>query len=200
MLGSMLVLCIGVAGWLWVCAGLRRSGWRGVAGRLAVQVSALCLAYGVLRGQPMPGLFMALFPPLAVVFNAQLAGFGAFLVPLAWAVLPYAAGVAVVALALRPLRPWASGLAGLAAVIAVPFVGEPISRAAMCKAAALQGFDSFRRLSLADSLASGSVEPHAIAEVGGQAMGWSYLSMDWYRVPAGGDVRIMAEPYSCADG
>lgn len=186
---SLAALCLGSFGWLWLCAGLRREGWRGVVGRLAVQVSALCLIYGILRGQPMSGLFIAMFPPLAVIPVVQLVPFGLFAGQVLAAAAPYAGAVLVVFLALGRLRVWTPGAAGLTLLVAGVIFGEGISRAAMCEAAAAQGVASFQRNGLMWSLANAPQEfqfdLHARAEAGGQVLGWSYSEMGWYVVPAG---------------
>jgi hypothetical protein len=184
---SLAALCLGSFGWLWLCAGLRREGARGVAGRLAVQVSGLCLIYGLMRGQPMNGLFIAMFPPLAVIPVVQLVQFGEFAGQVLRSAAPYAGAVLVIFLAVRRLRVWAVGAAGVALLLAGVILGDGISRAAMCEAAAAQGFASFQRNGLMWSLANAPREfqfdLHAKAEAGGQVLGWSYSAMGWYAVP-----------------
>lgn len=184
---SLAALCLATFGWLWLCAGLRRDGWRGVVGRLAVQVSGLCLAYGLLRGQPTTALFTAMFPPLAVIPVVQLVPFGAFAAQVLVAAAPYAGAVLVVFLAVRQLRVWAIGAAGVALLVAGVILGDGISRVAMCEAAAAQGFASFQRNGLMWSLANAPQEfqfdLHAKAEKDGQVLGWSYAGMGWYMVP-----------------
>jgi hypothetical protein len=186
---SLAALCLGTFGWLWLCAGLRREGWRGLVGRLAVQVSALCLIYGLMRGQPMSGLFIAMFPPLAVIPVVQLMPFGVFAGQVLAAAAPYAGAVLVVFLAVGRLRVWAPGAAGVALLLAGAILGDGISKAAMCDAAAAEGFASFQRNGLMWSLANAPQEfqfdLHARAEAGGQVLGWSYSEMGWYVVPAG---------------
>lgn len=187
---SLAALCLGTFGWLWLCAGLNRDGWRGVVGRLAVQVSGLGLIYGFMRGQPMDGLFLAMFPPLGVIPLVQLVEFWAFASQVLWAAVPYAGAVLLIFLAVRQLRVWAVGAAGLALLVAGVILGDSISRAAMCDTAAAQGFTSFQRNGLMWSLANAPQEfqfdLHARAEAGGQVLGWSYSTMGWYVVPDGG--------------
>jgi hypothetical protein len=184
---SLAALFLGTFGWLWLCAGLRRDGWRGVVGRLAVQVSGLGLIYGFMRGQPMDGLFLAMFPPLGVIPLVQLVEFRAFASQVLWAAVPYAGAVLVVFLAVRQLRVWAIGAAGVALLVAGVILGDGISRAAMCEAAAARGLASFQRNGLMWSLANAPQEfqfdLHARVEAGGQVLGWSYSTMDWYVVP-----------------
>ena len=31
-LAGLALTCVGIFGWLWLCAGFRAAGWRGVAG------------------------------------------------------------------------------------------------------------------------------------------------------------------------
>ena len=184
---SLAALFLGICGWLWLCAGLRRDGWRGVAGRLAVQVSGLLLAYGLLRGQPTNGLFMAMFPPLGVISVVQLLPFEQFAGQVLRAAAPYAGAVLVIFLAVGRLRVWAIGAAGVVLLGAGVILGDGISRAAMCDAAAARGVASFQRNGLMWSLANAPQDfqfgLHAMALSGGQVLGWSYAEMGWYVVP-----------------
>ena len=200
---SLTALCLGTFGWLWLSAGLRHTGWRGVAGRLAVQVSGLCLLWGVLRGQPTYGLFMAMFPPVSVVPLVQLVPFGDFASRLMWAVAPVAGGVLTLCLVIPGLRIWALGLTVLAAMATGLVVGEGASQVAMCETAAQRGLGSFQRNGLMWSLANAPSEYqfglHALATDGDRTLGWSYQAMDWYVVPentvsnvAAGDIFICA--------
>ena len=183
---SLAALCLAVFGWLWLCAGFRRTGARGALGVAAVQVSGLCLAYGVLRGQPLVGVYTASFPPLALIELASLAQFPGLLADLARLVVPWAAVVAVIGLVLRPLRVWAPGLTVLAAMIGVAVSGDRVSQSAMCQAAASRGIDQFQRNSFTWSLTESQGSQgalHGFAEADGQRLGWSYRSMDWYALP-----------------
>lgn len=186
-LGGMALICLGMFGWLWLCAGFRSGGCRGAAGTLALQVSAVCLVYGLLRGQPLVALFTAMFPPLAVVQVINARQFLPFLDLIARGVAPYAVVVLVFCLAYRPLRVWSVGLSLVTVLVAAPFVGDGISRQAMCEAAAKRGFDHFDRTAFASSLADApqplQFEVHAKAKASGQTLAWSYRAMDWYVIP-----------------
>ena len=197
---SLVALFAGIFGWLWLCAGVRGSGWRRVLGIAALQVSGLCLAYGVLRGQPMAGVFRALFPPLALADVAGLVEYPQLLAALVWPVAPWAVAVLVVALALRPLRLWAPGLALLAALVGGVVLGDQVSVKAMCLAAVGRGFEQVQRTGFAESLARGREVPgalHGFAEVGGQRLGWSYRRMDWYVVPKDSVVVVPETAVTC---
>ncbi len=117
-------LFVGISGWLLLCGGASKPGWRGVCGALALQISAVCLIYGVLRGSPDNGLFMALFPPLEVVELAQFGRYTRFMTLLAAGIAPYAVVVLVLCLAWRPLRRWSLVLTATAAMAAALFVGD----------------------------------------------------------------------------
>jgi hypothetical protein len=196
-------LLLGISGWLWLCAGFRRGGWRGGLGVVALQISAVCLIYGLLRGQPMAGLFTALFPPLVLAEIADLVRFRPFLHDLGWGMAPYATAGLMASLVIRPLRMWSLALMGVAAMGAAVLVGDQISQAAMCQTAAKRGFDRFDRSSFAASLAFAPQEfqfdLHARAEDSGQVLGWSYSTMDWYVIPdrAQGNVTAGAA-FHCA--
>lgn len=198
----MALICLGIFGWLWLCAGFRYGGWRGVVGTIALQISAVCLVFGLLRGQPLVGLFTAMFPPLAVAELAQTRPFLPFLRLLAWGVFPYAGVVLVLCLAYRPLRAWSLGIAAGVGLAAALFVGEHISQTAMCAAAAKRGFEQFDRSSFASSVADApqrsQFEVHAKAEVSGQTLGWSYRAMDWYVIPPRALANVSGgEAYVC---
>jgi len=109
-LGGLALTCLGVFGWFWLCAGFRTGGWRGALGHLALQLSVLALVYGFVRGQPINGVFLASFPPLALVDLLGFFNFSAFLVSVAWGVLPYGVAAFAVSLIWRPLRAWAFGV------------------------------------------------------------------------------------------
>ena len=151
-LGGMVLICLGIFGWLWLCAGFRYGGVRGAMGIVALQVSAVCLVYGLLRGQPLVALFSAMFPPLAVPQLIYAGQFLPFLKLLAWGVAPYAGAVLVACLIHRPLQVWSVGLALMTALLAAPFVGDAIGQRAMCAAAKKRGFDRFDRITFASSL------------------------------------------------
>ncbi|MGV8987895.1 MAG: hypothetical protein ACOH2H_16605 [Cypionkella sp.] len=180
---SAIVLFLGMSGWLWLCAGFNRSGWRGVWGRVAVQVSAACLIYGLLRGRPLFGLFTAMFPPLFGVELLGLRRYPGFLTELAWSVAPYAGVVLLLCLLLRPLRTWSLGITSVSAMIVALFVGDQISQRAMCATAVKLGFDQFDRTTFAESLTHSRQElnfaVNAKAVVDGQTLGWTYSAMDW---------------------
>ena len=201
---SLAALCLGIFGWLWLCAGFRRGGVRGALGLAAVQVSGLCLAYGVLRGQPMIGLFTALFPPLIGPEVARLAAFQTVLGEVAIRAAPYAAAVGLVCLIVRPLRVWSAGLALFAALLAGVVLGEEVSKQAMCKAGARHGFTTFQRQGFGWSLANApsefQVDVHGLAEVEGQRLGWSYRAMDWYSIPANVTRADGGAVFDCATG
>lgn len=186
-LGGMVLICLGIFGWLWLCAGFRYGGKRGAIGTLALQMSAVCLVYGLLRGQPLVALFTAMFPPLAVVQVIYARQFLPFLGLLAWGVAPYAGAALVACLMYRPLRVWSVGLALMTALVAAPFVGDGISQRAMCAAAKKRGFDRFDRTTFASSLTDTpqdlQLQVHAKAKASGQILAWSYRAMDWYVIP-----------------
>ena len=67
------------------------------------------------------------------------------------------------------------------------FVGDQISRTAMCATAAKRGFDHFDRTAFASSLTFApqplDFDIHAKAQVGSQTLGWTYSTMDWAVMP-----------------
>ena len=187
-LAGLVLICLGISGWLWLCAGFRSGGWRGVTGTLALQVSAVCLAYGLVRGRPLFALFTAMFPPLAVLEVARAGQYLEFIKTLTWALVPYAGVALVVCLAWRPLRRWSLGITALGALVAALVVGDQISQDAMCRAAAKHGFSAFLRnsfgWSLANTLGIRELDNlHAVATATDRPLGWSYAKMDWFVLP-----------------
>lgn len=200
-LGSLALLCLGIFAWLWLCAGFRRGGWRGVAGIGALQISGLFLVYGILRGQPMAGLFMASFPPVGLVFVQEIWHFPALLRVLAGVVALWAAAVLLLSLAVRVVRVWAPGLALLTALVGAVVLGDHAIETAMCRAASERGIAAFTRMHFADSLTMGRehfIGPHALANVGMVRMGWSYRQMDWYVLPADVGGAVPETSVTCA--
>lgn len=201
LLVGLVLICVFIFGWLWLCAGYRKGGWRGVVGKGALQLSAVCLIYGIVRGQPLNGLFFAVLPPLSWTEVAKARKFLPFLTVVAWRTAPYAAAGFVAGLVIRPLRVWTLGLTLVSTLIAVVFVGDTSSKAAMCQSAAERGFTTFDRNSFAWSLANTPVEwqweIHALAQSGGKRLGWSYRDMDWYIIPDDAAAIVTGPPFTC---
>ncbi len=199
---SLAALCVGIFLWVWLCGQFHAAGWRGVVGRLALQLSGLCLIYGVLRGQPLNGVFMAVFPPLAVPQLMAFVPYRLFLSQLIWPVLGSTVLVFLLALAVRRLRDWAAGLGLLAGLVAGVVAGDQVSQTAMCETAAARGFSTFQRNGLFTSLAGAPREfqfdLHAMAEHDGAALGWSYRDMDWYVIPTDAQRNVAGgESFTC---
>lgn len=196
---GLALTCFGIFGWLWLCAGFRAGGWRGLAGHLALQLSAVALIYGVVRGQPINGVFLASFPPLALVNLAGFSNFSSFLGAVAWGVLPYAAVSLAVSLIWRPLRAWALGVTLAGSLVAAVFVGDRVSQAAMCQTAALHGVTSFQRNAFLTSLAETprDIQITLHAALPAQRLGWSYRAMDWYPIPVSVQGFDAGEAFSC---
>ena len=171
---------------------------------LALQTSAIFFAYGLLRGSLVGGLFAAAVPPLTMWNMAsEFSSFRQFLTEVAWGVAPFAVGTLAVCLVVRPLRIWSLGIPVLVALIASVFVGERISKEAMCQAAVKRGFSEFRRNSFGWSLANTPQEfqfnIHATAKVDGQWLGWSYRDMDWYAIPEDASADVVGATFSCPE-
>lgn len=200
-LAGLALTCLGIFGWLWLCGGVQNPGWRGLAGKLALQLSALCLIYGLIRGQPLNGVFLAMFPPLVLAEVAKARDFLPFLIQVAWRVAPYAAAALGVCLVVRPLRALAPGLTLCMALIVAVFVGDTVSQTTMCKAATKRGFTAFQRnafdWSLANSPREWQWEIHARAVVDGQPLGWSYRELDWYAIPKGVSDGVSGPIFTC---
>lgn len=203
MLGGMVALMVAVAGWFWLCMGSVREGRRQAFGSLALLVSALAFVFGCLRGGLSVGLMMAAFPPLLMLEMPKVNQFWGFVAqPLLMGAL-VAGGTLVFCLAMRPLRTWALVIALLAGLGAAAFVGERVSKAAMCQQAAALGITEFRRNTLLWSLANTprefQFEIHALATTGKGRLGWSYREMAWYAVPVDAAVDVVAPLFDCAD-
>ena len=198
-LGGLALVCLGIFGWFWLCAGFRAGGWRGVLGHFVLQLSAVALVYGFVRGQPVNGVFLASFPPLALVDLVGFSNFSAFLGSVAWGVLPYGAAALAVSLIWRPLRAWALGVTLLASLVAAVFVGDSLSQAAMCQTVGLRGVTSFQRNTFLTSLAETPREVQFTLHAASpdQRLGWSYRAMDWYPIPASVQAFDGGPSFSC---
>ena len=198
-LGGLALTCLGVFGWFWLCAGFRTGGWRGALGHFALQLSALALVYGFVRGQPINGVFLASFPPLAMVDLLGFFNFSAFLVSVAWGVLPYGVAAFAVSLIWRPLRAWAFGVTLTSSLVASIFVGDSLSQGAMCQTAAWRGVTTFQRNTFLTSLAEAPREVQFTlhAALPDQRLGWSYRAMDWYPIPANVPAFDAGQTFSC---
>lgn len=180
--------------WVWLCLGLRKSGWRYALGAIAIQFSIVAFVLGLIKGQSFGALFGALSPPMELIFTDYYSKFELFLSH----VLPIAFAVGIVVFACLFLIPkfrlWSIAPSLLAVLIAAVFVGERVSKDAMCASAKEIGLDQFRRNTLLWSLANApeefQFEIHAAGEIGKRRMGWSYREMHWYEIPpdAWGDV------------
>ncbi len=190
-----------IFGWLWLCAGAVRRGWRGAIGKLAFQLSGVCLAYGMIRGSFFAGVFLALFPPLAFSEIAKIAPFLPFLKEVAKQSAPYGVIALAVCLVTPPLRIWTLGLTLGATLIAAGFVGDAVSKQAMCQSAAKLGFTTFARNSFWWSLANApmelQVEIHARADVNRQRLGWSYRDLDWFVIPDTASDDVTGPTFTC---
>jgi hypothetical protein len=201
-LASLAALFGAIAVWLWLCGGLMRPGWRGTAGKLAVQLSALLFVWGALPGNVLNGMAMAFTAPLSLV--AELGGLKAqekFVTAVFWPSAPFGGAVLLASLAIAPLRIWAPGLALLTGLIAALWQGEGISQRAMCETAARHGVTSFPRNSLLWSLGNApqefQFEIHARIEANGQRFGWSYREMDWYPIPNRATADVTGPTFTC---
>lgn len=200
-LAWLVALCLALFGWLWLVAGFRQGGWRGGMGMAALQLSALGLIWGLMRGTPQVAVFNAAFPPLMLVDLWRLSEFRDFLAALLARAAPIGLLVLLAALALRRLRPWAPGLGLGALMIAALVLGDEVSRRAMCQAAAERGLENLRRDTLADSLARvPQLGPHGLAQGGGLAWGWSYRQMDWQALPIEGPAPGTTLAFDCPEG
>jgi hypothetical protein len=200
-LAGLALTGLGVFAWLWLCAGIGSDGWRGAAGKAALQLSALGLAYGLVRGQLLSGIFYAAFPPLTALPLSLMRPFAAFLTPLALASAPYAAAILLLALMWRPTRAWAPGLAGLVLLLAAVVLGEGASQTAMCDAARIHGFTRFQRnafdWSLFNTPQEWQFEIHALASKDGQNFGFSYRTLDWYLIPPETNAEVIGPAFTC---
>lgn len=191
-----------VVGWIWLCAGFRKAGARGIVGAVALQVSVVALVFGLLVAHPVAALVLAMFPPLMIFNIHDYLWFDLFLSQ----IMPMAATVGLVVLvlclAVPRVRRWTLVPALLAFLAAGMVVGERVSQREMCRAAAAAGISEFRRNTLLWSLRNAprefQVAVHALADSGGQRRGWSYHRMGWYDIPATATVEVDARLFDCS--
>lgn len=196
--GALVLVLLVAAGWVWLWLGLFRPGWRGRIAALAIQLSIVAFAYGVLRGGPIIGLSAAVFPPSILSAFLGLGKYAAFLEqPLRFAG-PVALGVLALCLSVSRLRWWSVAPALLAGLGTMVAVGERVSREAMCREASARGVTTFQRHSLLWSLNNAprewQFEIHAVASLDGKTLGWSYREMTWYDIPEGAAGNVEDAP------
>lgn len=201
-LATLVALCLGIAGWLWLAGGALRGGWRGALGIAALQASGLCLIWGMVKGAPLVGLYTALFPPLALFDLARLSDLGAFLAPVLGVIWPWGLGALAAALLWRPLRPWAPGLGLAGLMLAGAALSEGVSVRLMCEAARTRGLSELRRVTVLESLsfaARGEARPvHGLAKgPDGAIWAWSYGSADWFPLPPEVNLTGAPQPFTC---
>jgi len=131
-------------------------------------------------------IFGALIPPLALQFVAIDLPWG--LASQIWHVTLLGAVVgAVMVFRIRRLRPVGILVVALASTFSALAYGEPVSRAAMCDAAAREGLTNVTRHSLAWGATNTGrefqFEVHALAERSGAQFTWSYGRMRWFELP-----------------
>lgn len=201
LIGAALYL-LGAGFWIWLCIGALGSDRRRLIGLIAVQISALCLVYGAIRGAVFGGVLGAAFAPAAVYFSIlDIIEFHTFAAMVAVWVAPFTLLVFAGCLALPRLRVWSLAVSILCGFAATMFVGEWVSKAAMCHAAIAAGIPEFRRNSFGWSLrnapAEFQFEIHAVAISGKKRFGWSYGDMAWYEVSLDTTADVNAAPTDC---
>jgi hypothetical protein len=177
---AVLALC-----WIWLCLGIAKTGVRRVLAAIALQLSFVTAVFGLLHGHGPHAFLEALLPPVALPLSfGYLASFKLFLSQ----ILPTAAAVGVLVflalLAVPKVRIWAIAPAMLAFLFAATVVGERVSQRAMCSTAKEAGINEFWRgpltwASLQQEGRDFGTYFHAVAEVNGKRLGWSYETMSW---------------------
>ncbi len=165
-----------------------------------MQISGLCLVYGLMRGQVMAGIFQAALPPLALVGPDSPLFFTRLIGRLVGPLALWGGAALGLALVFRRLRPFAPGLAVLAGVIGALWSSDGVGQRAMCAAASAHGITQFRRHGFVPDMAGDHAGPggvHGLALVGGKRHAWSYRAMDWYELPAGLDVTAPSLVVTC---
>lgn len=196
------ILILPVAGWLWLCLGVLKSGIRSVFGAVAIQLSLVAIVFGLLIGSPLGALIVALAPPLVLFSPFNFLQFGLFFSMVLPIALSCGAIVLGIFLSLPGLRLWSVAPALLAVLSTGIVVGEHVSKREMCRTAEASGIVEFRRRTLLWSLQNVPEEfqfdIHAAAEVGGRRMGWSYREMGWYEIPAEAWGEVDGPYFDCA--
>lgn len=186
--------------WIGLVATTFRPGRLRRFGVIALQVSLAAAFWSLLRGDPAGALIVAAFPPIALLsvphdYSALL---GQILGPAL-----VAGGAIFLPLALRPQwRLFSLAPALIAAISAGAVAGEVVSRREMCRAAAAQRIQSFRRHNFFCSLRNApqefQFEIHAAGEADGRRYGWSYREMAWYPIPSDTSGEVEQPPFACA--
>lgn len=180
--------------------GVFAHGWRGRFAAIAIQLSVVAFAFGLLQGG-LWALTGALFPPILGIVFDYYAKFGKFLALVYPAAALSGGVVLMVCLAVPQWRLWCLAPTLLAAMAAALLMGERISQKAMCETAVAMGIKEFRRNSLRWSLANTPEEfqfdIHANAKLGDRWLGWSYREMNWYVIPERAEGNVVAPVFDC---
>ena len=192
MAGALLVILIAwlavSAGWLWLCAGIYKTGARRIVGAIALQLSLVTLSFGFLTGAGFWAFVIALVPPVMIFSLWEIAKFHAFLSLFLAPTAAVSVFALAVCLAVPRLRIWSVGATLIAFLVAGVIFGERASQRAMSSAAEAAGIRDFKRHTLIWSLANAprkfQGDIHAEAKLGGRWLGWSYRELGWYEIPS----------------
>ena len=200
---SLLYLLLAIASWVFVFRWYSKTGWRGRAVSVWLQLMSVFIIYYALRGQgdnvlsSLAGLF-----PLHFVFEIRrIVQFE----ELFFEILPYVIALVFASFLLlyifKKLRVFAVVIVTLSSLVGAVFGGDYVSKNAMCVSVKRQGLDSFGRHSFLFSLANAPRDfqnnLHAGLKVDNKRFGWSYKEMDWYLIPANVWGDIPKTTYQC---
>lgn len=182
------VIFLLVALWVYLCLMVRQSGWRFIAGHLAVQATGLTFVIMSLHSNPISGAGWVLFPPVSWSLLSQSVidtwAFWRRVFPFAFII---AAPITSLIICFRPLRLWAPSVLIVLASCIGYWRAETVSAAAICATARSQQATSVRRNSILWSIrnapAAFQFGLHGEAMIDGRRYGWSYGEMDWYLIP-----------------
>lgn len=201
---AFLVLGLSGIGWIWICVGLRKSGRRKVIGLIAFQISIVTIGYSILRGDILSGFINSIFPPLVFIFEIRrLNQFSDFLAHIVF--IPILLGVIALLLSFVSYRtrPWSLAVGGLVALFSAVGTGENASKMMMCSAIddaeITQIYRNTFLWSLRNTPREFQFEVHAIAELNGQQVAWSYRELNWYAVNDDTWANVDAPLYQCSE-
>lgn len=168
--------------------GIRKSGYRKAAGFVSVQIAAIAVLCGLLRGGMVVGFPLALFPFLVLLDFKRFALFfnivgGDLVYVLLLTLLAF-----VFFFAFKKTRIWSFGAACGALLFSTIVAAELNSRRQICMAAEPYGVTDVHRNNILWSIRNAGEEFqwgfHAAIDVENKSLAWSYQAMDWYEVPA----------------
>ena len=188
--------------WLWILVGALKSGNRKRIGILALNFTAPVVVFESLRFSLSGSLLALVFLPWVAVSDViQAQWFHAFIFPVLSEAITFGFVALLITLAIRQTRRWSIGTGLVTLIVASTIIAEKHSQKKMCAVAKDLGITAFRRntffWSLRNTPRDFQFEAHALAEMDGITLGWSYKELSFYEIPEHLSINVEASVYQC---